>query len=456
MRRRASNGEIGMQAPGARRRDSLAGGDRLPTPSAYYITGADGKWYAASDGARYAPSEIPSNKADTYYASILLSPWLAGDASISIAGDVSQAQLICSFSTSQGGVSPSYSWSRDGMQIDGATGATYSLTAADCGHVLTCTVTDSSGTKEGSRAASYDVPAAKSLSLSGNGGTFASTGTETSTATVLSRNDPIKKYSHTANIDDAGNATGTYASNLAANDAVTIPGAGVLTIDVWFSTESTSYDWLAIYPPGIEPTVGNYASAAISGGKLGGGQATAKAGATHKTFTVEGDTAQFFFRSDSSGNYYGYYAVVSKEARYPYCIDGTIEEPVRDGLTFAGWNTAADGSGRDVELIDATDGEQLFAKWVSNDGDAEPGNDEARPAGAARADAPGARGTENDGVRAADDGGAGSLGEPRSEAKSLDTSGETGLQADTPGDARAIATSAAAGALVAARRRRAG
>ena len=30
--------------------------------------GADGKWYAASDGARYAPADIPSGKADTYYA----------------------------------------------------------------------------------------------------------------------------------------------------------------------------------------------------------------------------------------------------------------------------------------------------------------------------------------------------------------------------------------------------
>ena len=147
------------------------------------------------------------------------------------------------------------------------------------------------------------MPAAKSLSLSANGGTFASAGAETSTTTVLSRNDLTTKYSHTANIDDAGNATGTYASNLAANDVVTIPGAETLTIDVWYSTESTSYDWLAIYPAGIEPSASNYASATISGGKLGGGAKTTKAGATHKTFTIAGDTAQFFFRSDSSGNY---------------------------------------------------------------------------------------------------------------------------------------------------------
>ena len=41
---------------------------RLPTQNASNIPNADGKWYAASDGKGYAPSEIPSNKADTYYA----------------------------------------------------------------------------------------------------------------------------------------------------------------------------------------------------------------------------------------------------------------------------------------------------------------------------------------------------------------------------------------------------
>ena len=459
--------------------------NRLPTPTSTYITGADGKWYAASDGVGYAPSEIPSNKADTYYASSLLSPWVAGDASISITGDASGTQLTCGFSTPQSGVSPRYSWSRDGMQIDGATDAAYSLTPADCGHVLTCTVTDSSGTMEGSRTASYDVPTAKSLSLSGNGGTFASTGAETSAATVLSRNNLIEKRSHTANIDDAGNATGTYASNLAVNDVLTIQGAETLTVDVWYSTESMSFDWLAIYPAGIEPSASNYADATISGGKLGDGRATTKAGATHKTFTVEGDTAQFFFRSDGSGNFYGYYAVVSKGARYLYCVGGTIEDPVREGFTFAGWNTAADGSGRDVELIDAADGEQLFAKWVANGGDAEPGNDETRLAGADRADAPGAQSAEHEPSTditevvdvLADDSGAG-LGTYEQEANGTGTaagatvgnglgviaqesdsdlgSDENELVALTADDARTLASSATAALLVAAGRRERG
>ena len=46
----------------------------LPAPNANKIPGADGKWYAMSDKAGYAPKDIPSNKADTYVASPDLLP----------------------------------------------------------------------------------------------------------------------------------------------------------------------------------------------------------------------------------------------------------------------------------------------------------------------------------------------------------------------------------------------
>ena len=39
----------------------------LPTPDPASIPGADGRWYAAS-GSSYAPADVPSGKADTYYA----------------------------------------------------------------------------------------------------------------------------------------------------------------------------------------------------------------------------------------------------------------------------------------------------------------------------------------------------------------------------------------------------
>ena len=50
----------------------------LPAPSADIFADADGKWYAASDGKGYAPANIPSNKADTYYASKNLLPKFNG------------------------------------------------------------------------------------------------------------------------------------------------------------------------------------------------------------------------------------------------------------------------------------------------------------------------------------------------------------------------------------------
>lgn len=49
----------------------------LPKPSALYIPGADGLWHAVSDGAAYAPSAVPGNKADTYRA---VAPGEEGDA----------------------------------------------------------------------------------------------------------------------------------------------------------------------------------------------------------------------------------------------------------------------------------------------------------------------------------------------------------------------------------------
>ena len=48
---------------------SLGTGGYLPKPSSSYISGADGKWYALSDGAGYSPNSVPPKKADTYYAS---------------------------------------------------------------------------------------------------------------------------------------------------------------------------------------------------------------------------------------------------------------------------------------------------------------------------------------------------------------------------------------------------
>lgn len=127
---------------------------------------------------------------------------------------------------------------------------------------------------------------------------------------------PIVKYSGTPNIDLAtGTANTTYGNSLKRNDVVTIPGAHTLEIEVWCSTENVSYDWLAIYPAGVTPSESNYGKASISGGKLGGqsnsGSSASSKPSSSKKFTVSGDTAQFYFKSDGSVGNYGYYAVIT-------------------------------------------------------------------------------------------------------------------------------------------------
>ena len=52
----------------------------LDKPSPDFIPGADGKWYAVSDGMGYIPDNLPNNKADTYYASKSLLPVRADEA----------------------------------------------------------------------------------------------------------------------------------------------------------------------------------------------------------------------------------------------------------------------------------------------------------------------------------------------------------------------------------------
>ena len=190
----------------------------------------------------------------------------------------------------------------------------------------------------------------------------------------------ITKYSHTPNIDDTGKASSVYSNNLSITDVVTIPGASTLEIEVWFSTESASYDWLAIYPTGVAPASGNASLATISGGKLAGhgsysGYTKPADDDTvyHRTFIVDGDTAQFFFRSDSSSNYYGYYAIIKGTGK-TYTSKGNYEVPTKNRHIFVGWNTKEDGTGdsyinetaitNDVNIINGLDNKTLYAQWI--------------------------------------------------------------------------------------------
>ena len=125
--------------------------------------------------------------------------------------------------------------------------------------------------------------------------------------------DNFKKYSHTSNINDTGVASGTYASNLETTDTVKIDGAKKLKVEVWVSTESVNYDWLELRDMNGTKLTKDANGTAIggSGGKLGGGRSTTKPSSS-RVFYITGDTVQFYFKSDSGANYYGYYAIVTQ------------------------------------------------------------------------------------------------------------------------------------------------
>ncbi len=185
----------------------------------------------------------------------------------------------------------------------------------------------------------------------------------------------VRRVVHTSNINDDGDARSVYSNNLSQNHVVSISGAKKIRIEVWFTTESTSYDWLAIYPSGITPSKTNYNSATISGGKLGGhGSYTGYTKPSnqdktyHKVYEVNGNTAQFYFTSDSGGAYYGFYAIVTGIS---YTSDIDYEIPQANNKFFVGWNTESDGTGdaylNELELfsnINSLSGKTLYAQYI--------------------------------------------------------------------------------------------
>ena len=204
-----------------------------------------------------------------------------------------------------------------------------------------------------------------------NGGEFSYSSTVNVVEYDENSSAPVR-YSHTANMDDSGVATSTYAASLNQTDTVTIEGATSLKIDVWYSTYF--FDYLAIYPKGVTPTPSNYSSATISGGKLYGygsytGYTKPNDNDTtyHKTYIVNDDTATFYFYSDtSSSRYYGYYAVVTANTE-------NYKEPTRTGYVFNNWNTASDASGttytKEQDVINYVNTNnsvlRLYADWIA-------------------------------------------------------------------------------------------
>ena len=209
-----------------------------------------------------------------------------------------------------------------------------------------------------------EVIAPSTITYNANGGVFSkgSTINVVSYSGLLTKKN-ITKISKTSNVSENGSTyTGGYGDNNAITDKITISGATELKVTITYATESTSYDWVCVYDGSVTPSASNYSSS-ISG-KLGGTTRTTK------TYTITGDTVQFFFRSDGiSSNYYGYYAVVEAEKNEMAIMSGTYEEPTTtaENMKFGGWytdTTCTDGN--EFDLYNNTSSITVYAKYVED------------------------------------------------------------------------------------------
>ena len=226
--------------------------------------------------------------------------------------------------------------------------------------------------KQGGIAITYDA----------NGGYFGNNTSKTTNVVVYDPNSTkkITKISKSPNVDDDGNSTGDYADSLAVTDVITIPGATELHVTITYQTEGISYDWVAIYDGSVVPSASNYAYSIT--GKLVGGANGGSGGSgginravppssenselKTEIFTIPGDTAQFFFRTDvSNGSYYGYYATIEGEGIG--VLSGEELTPIKDGYAFDGWYTDTAGTaGNEFKITTEMNSQTVYAKWVKN------------------------------------------------------------------------------------------
>ena len=249
-----------------------------------------------------------------------------------------------------------YNYTVTGLPVDTTTGGIKQVK-----YTLTKT---QNGTTTNGMTVIRNVEVITTITYNANGGVFSngSTINVVSYSGLLTKKN-ITKISKTSNVSENGSTyTGGYGDNKAITDKITIPGATELKVTITYATESTSYDWVCVYNGSVTPSADNYSSS-ISG-KLGGNSKTTK------TYTIPGDTVQFFFRSDgSSSDYYGYYAVVEAEKNEMAIMSGTYEEPTTtaENMKFGGWytdTTCTDGN--EFDLYNNTSSITVYAKYVED------------------------------------------------------------------------------------------
>ena len=201
-------------------------------------------------------------------------------------------------------------------------------------------------------------------------GSFEGGATTNVITTKYNRFNEITKYAHTDNVDDAGvqfrpgyvDPDNPWGDIQTDSKVVSIPGAKSLTVTITYQTEPN--DWVCLYPGGTEEKPAGYADCYM-GTKLGGYTMTTQ------SFTVDGDSVTFWFKSDGyPTSYYGYYAVVSGLVGSKDTVTGSYQEPVSmdPDYDFTGWNTKANGSGKDIGKGEVSSPSSLtvYAQWKSN------------------------------------------------------------------------------------------
>ncbi len=147
------------------------------------------------------------------------------------------------------------------------------------------------------------------------------------------------RYSHTNNIDDDWNANNTsYWTSIKTNDVVKINWAENIHVELKYSTEE-NYDYLYVFKWVYSDTP----KAKLEDWQLYTFHWWNSNTALNTTgFDVEWDTVTFSFYSDTSSNYYWYYATITWIEKIPYVIYpensfSNIPEPTRENSIFKWW-----------------------------------------------------------------------------------------------------------------------
>ncbi len=179
---------------------------------------------------------------------------------------------------------------------------------------------------------------------------------------------PITKYAHTPNVSDEGIASGAYSSSMDTTDTVTIDGATSLNVTIYYDAESDRYDWVSVYQSPFDISNTNDATVSTTTGNLSGklsgrnsGRTTTYSSWYTQSYTVSGDTVKFHFKSDGSGNYYGYYAIITgTSTTYNRSVSsGEYATPTGTNPVFHGWSTSQTTPGgglpSDVEYVNESE-----------------------------------------------------------------------------------------------------